>query len=167
MIPGTPFSCLLATQIKVAIMIGKYRGCPTRAALRPCILLALLLASFSAAAWSQTQLATVFGTITDPAGAVIPEARITVSSASTGLKRVALTDINGQYHVAGLPPGMYAIRTEKEKFQTQVLEGIALSSGAAIAVNLSLRVGTVPQEVIVDADVAIDITTSTVSGASP
>src|SRR5690242_8318771 len=146
-------------------MIGKFPGCPTLPSTGPCTLLALLLAYFSASAWPQTQLATVFGTITDPTGAVIAETRVTVSNASTGLKRVALTDINGQYHVAGLPPGMYTVRTEKENFQTQVLEGIALSSGAAIAVNLSLRVGTVPQEVIVNADVAIDITTSTVSGA--
>ena len=146
-------------------MIGKFRVCPTRGSRRPCILLALSLAVYSASARPQTQLATVFGTITDPTGAVIAETRVTVSSASTGLKRIALTDINGQFHVAGLPPGMYTVRTEKEKFQTQVLEGIALSSGAAIAVNLSLRVGTVPQEVIVNADVAIDTTTSTVSGA--
>jgi len=81
------------------------------------------------------------------------------------LKRVALTDINGQYHAAGLPPGMYTVRVEKDKFQTQVLEGIALSSGAAIAINLPLRVGIVPQEVRVNAGVAIDITTSTVSDA--
>src|SRR5499427_5738318 len=146
-------------------MIGKFHPCPTRAAVRPCILLALLLAYCSASAWPQTQLATVFGTITDPTAAVIPQAQVTVSSISTGLKRVALTDIQGQYHIAGLPPGMYTVRVEKDKFQTQVLEGIALSSGAAMAINLSLRVGTVPQEVMVDADVAIDTTTSIVSGA--
>src|SRR5215472_17160437 len=120
-------------------MIGKFHPCPTRASLRPCILLALLLAYLSASAWPQTQLASVFGTITDPTGAVIAEARVTVSSISTGLKRVALTDINGQYHAAGVPPGMYTVRVEKDKFQTQVLEGIALTSGAAIAIHLSLR----------------------------
>lgn len=147
-------------------MIGKSHPCPTCASRRPCILLVLLLASFPASAWPQTQLATVFGSITDPTGAVIAEARVTVSNISTGLKRVAVTDINGQYHVAGLPPGIYTVRTEKEKFQTQGLEGIALSSGAVIAVNLSLKVGTVPQEVMVDADVTIDTTTSTVSSAT-
>src|SRR5215470_6630081 len=144
-------------------MIGRFHPCPALASRGPYMVLVLLLAPFSA--WPQTQLATVFGTITDPTGAVIAEARVTVSNASTGLKRVALTDIDGQYHVTGLPPGMYAIRIEKEKFQTQLLERIALSSGAAIPVSPSLRVGTVPQEVIVDADVAIDIITSTVSGA--
>ena len=109
-------------------MIVKFHPCPARASCRPCIFLALLLASFSESAWPQTQLATVFGTITDPTGAVIAEARVTVSSVSTGLKRGALTDINGQYYAAGLPPGMYTVRIEKDKFQIQVLEGIALSS---------------------------------------
>src|SRR5579862_1772813 len=89
---------------------------------RRCIFLALLLAS-STPAWSQTQLGTLFGTITDSTGALIMEAQVTVSSINTGLKRVGITDINGQYHLAGLPPGMYMVRAEKEKFQTQVVEG--------------------------------------------
>jgi protocatechuate 3,4-dioxygenase beta subunit len=80
-----------------------------------CIILVLWLGVYSASAWAQTQLATVFGTITDPAGAVIAEAKVSVSSIRTGLKRVALTDTNGQYHVAGLAPGMYSVRAEKEK----------------------------------------------------
>ena len=46
-----------------------------------------------------------------------------------------------------------------------MIEGIALGSGAVIPVNLSLRIGAVPQDVTVSADVAIDTTTSTVSGA--
>jgi Carboxypeptidase regulatory-like domain/TonB dependent receptor len=131
----------------------------------PCILVALSLVLYSASAWPQTQLATVFGTIADPTGAVVTEAQVTVSSIGTGLKRVALTDITGRYQLAGLPPGMYAVRAEKEEFQTAVLEEIALSPGAAIAINLSLRVSTVPQDVTVTADVAIDTTSSTVGGA--
>src|SRR5215471_15837546 len=148
-------------------MIGKFHACPTLASHGSCILLVLLLALYSAAAWPQSQLATVFGTITDRTGAVIPEAQVTVSNINTGLKRVALTDIKGQFHAAGLPPGTYTVRAEKEKFQTEVLAGITLSSGAAIAINLSLRVGTVPQEVTVDAEAAIDTTTSTVTSAIP
>ena len=129
------------------------------------MLLALSLVLCSASAWAQSQLATVFGTITDPTGAVIAEAKVTVSSISTGLKRGGLTDTNGEYHVAGLPPGNYTVRAGRDKFQTQVLDGVVLSSGAAVLINLSLRVGTVPQDVTVTADMAIDTTTSTVSGA--
>jgi hypothetical protein len=81
------------------------------------------------------------------------------------LKRVGLTDTKGEYHVSGLPPGTYAVRAGREKFQTQVTDGVVLGSGAAISINLSLKVGTVPQDLTVAADVAIDASTSTVSGA--
>ena|SRR6516165_3270104 len=60
---------------------------------------------------------------------------------------------------------MYTIRAEKEKFQTEVLDGIVLSSGAAVVTDLSLKLGAVSQHVTVCADVAIDTTTSSVSGA--
>jgi len=103
----------------------------------------------------------------DATGAVIADAQITISTASTGFKRVALTDSKGQYHMAGLPPGIYTVRAQKAQFQTQVLEPVALSSGAAIEINLSLKVGTVPQDVAVNADMTIDTITSTVSGAIP
>ncbi len=138
---------------------------PNAVTYRPSALVALSLFLFAASAWPQTQLATVFGNITDPTGAVIAEVEVTVSSKSTGLKRVALTDITGRYRLAGLPSGVYTVRAQKENFQTQLIEGISLSSGAATPVNLSLRIGTVPQDVTVSADVAIDTTTSTVSSA--
>jgi hypothetical protein len=131
----------------------------------PLTLLALLSALFPACAWSQTQLSTVFGTVTDSTSAVIPGAQVTIFNQSTGLKRSTLTDTNGQYRLWGLPPGMYTIRAEKEKLQTEVLERIALSSGAEVATDLSLRVGAVSEHVTVYADVAIDTTTSSVSGA--
>jgi len=60
---------------------------------------------------------------------------------------------------------MYTIRAEKEKFQSEVVEGIALSSGAGVPTDLSLRVGAISEHVTVYADVAIDTTTSSVSGA--
>ena len=64
---------------------------------------AVLVALFSAGAWSQTQLATVSGTITDPSGAVVPGVGVTIVSQGTGLKRSVLTDTAGEYRFAGLP----------------------------------------------------------------
>src|SRR5215831_19150552 len=72
------------------------------------MLFATSLASVFGIMWSQTQLATVFGTITDPSGAVIPVAIVTLLNQNTGLKREALTDIQGNYHLAGLPIGSYS-----------------------------------------------------------
>src|SRR5215472_12054995 len=146
-------------------MLGSFCTFSKHGSLRSTLFLAFSLIFYSASGWPQTQLSTVFGTVTDPTGAVIAGADITVSCINTGLKRIGYTDLKGEYQVAGLPPGRYTIRAGKENFQTQVLEGIALSSGAAIVINLSLRIGTIPQDVTVKADVAIDTTTSTVSSA--
>jgi hypothetical protein len=128
------------------------------------ILVAFLCALYATYICAQTQLATVFGTVTDPMGAVVSGVSVTVASLDTGLKRDGSTDAIGEYHVAGLPPGVYTIRAEKEAFQTKVVEGVGLSSGTAVAINFSLRVGAVSQDVKVNADVRIDTSTSTVSG---
>ena len=95
-----------------------------------CLLLALLWPSLSARAWPQTQLASVFGTITDASGAVVSDAHLTFVNKSTGLKRDVSTDLNGQYRVTGLPTGSYSARVEKEGFQTQVREELALTSAS-------------------------------------
>jgi hypothetical protein len=131
-----------------------------------CLLWALSFALVSTWSWSQTQLGTVFGTITDPTGAVIPGAQVKVSSVSTGSKRDAFTDTKGQYYVVGLPTGKYTVRIDKEGFQPEIRDGIAISPAAAIAINFTLHVGTVPQQVTATAAVqTIDSTTSTVSTA--
>jgi len=147
------------------VMIGSVLSSPKCGSYRTCILLVLSLASFSVCAWSQSQLATVYGTINDPSGAVIPGAQVTIVNQSTGLKRGILTDITGQYQLAGLPTGKYALRTEKEGFQTQLREGIALTSGSEVMINLSLAISTQREQVTVSAGVtAIDNTTSTAGG---
>src|SRR5215467_7163782 len=131
-------------------------------------LLALSLALFSSCAWPQTQLATVFGTVTDASGAVISGAQVTLLNHSTGLKRDAPTDLLGNYRIAGLPTGNYSARVEKEGFQTQVRKGISLTSASDTMMNMSLTVGDLKQQVTVRADLlTIDNTTSAVSGLLP
>lgn len=131
-------------------------------------LIALLLGLSSACAWPQTQLASVFGTITDASGAVVSDAHVTFLNKSTGLKRDAFADLNGQYRVTGLPTGSYSARVEKDGFQTQVREELALTSASEFMMNLSLIVGDLKQEVTVEADVpTVDNSTSTISGLLP
>src|SRR5215470_16743654 len=74
----------------------------------------------------------------------------------------------GQFRIAGLPTGNYTARVEKEGFQTQVREGIAVPSASEVRMNLSLSVGDLHQQVRVSADSpTIDGTTSTVSRLLP
>jgi hypothetical protein len=146
-------------------MIGNVLADIKCASSRPCLLLVLSLALFSAWAWSQTQLATVFGAVTDQSSAVVPGAHVAVVNQSTGLKREVLTGMTGQYHLAGLPTGNYALRIEKPGFQTQLRAGITLTSASEVMINLSLTISDQPQQVSVTASVTgIDNTTSTVGG---
>ncbi|HUO30803.1 MAG TPA: TonB-dependent receptor, partial [Bryobacteraceae bacterium] len=139
-----------------------------RASCRLCILAAALAAFLSVCGWSQTQLATVSGTITDPSGAVMPSVSVTIVSQGTGLKRSAFTDTAGEYRFPGLPSGTYSLRIEKPGFHSQVREGIELTSAAEVMINAQLAIGDVSQQTTVSANAAaIDSTTSTVEGLVP
>src|SRR5580700_8344982 len=157
--------------ISLAQVANNYLGTPPRAKcgrFRPCILSAALAVLFSIAAWSQTQLATVFGTIADPTGAVVPGASVTIVSQGTGLKRSTLTDAAGLYRFAGLPIGNYSLRMEKAGFQSQVREGVELTSASEVIINSQLTIGDLQQQTTVSANVAgIDNSTSTVAGVLP
>jgi hypothetical protein len=135
---------------------------------RPYTLSAILAAFISVSAWSQTQLATVSGIITDPSGAVVPGVSVTIVSQGTGLKRSALTDTVGEYRFAGLPTGNYSLRMEKTGFQIQVHEGVELNSASEVMINSQLAIGDLSQQTTVSATAAaIDSASSTVEGFVP
>src|SRR3984893_14219727 len=135
---------------------------------RACLLLVLSFALLPACAWPQSELATVFGTVTDSSGAVVPSAQVAIVNQSTGLKRDTVTDMTGQYHLAGLPAGSYVVRAGKEGFRTQVRDGVTLSSASGVMIDFSLVVGSQPQELTVSGNInAIDSITSTASGLIP
>jgi hypothetical protein len=132
---------------------------------RAWILLVLLLALLPTCGRSQTQLATLSGTVTDPSGAVVPGVSVTIVGQGTGLKRSVLTDTAGEYRFAGLPTGDYSLRIEKTGFQSQIRVGIELTSAAEVTINSQLAIGVMSEQTTVNANASgIDSTTSTVSG---
>ena len=129
------------------------------------LFLIFLAALVVSPAVAQTQLGTLFGTVTDTSGAVVPGAEVSIENVSTGLKRDGHTDKMGEYQLVGLPAGRYTLRMQKEGFQAEVREGIALSPGAVLGINLSLVVGKLSVHVTVEAGVpGADTTTSTMQG---
>ncbi len=135
---------------------------------RPCIVPAALAAFFAVSALSQTQLATVSGTVTDPSGAVVPGVSVTIAGQGTGLKRNGLTDTAGEYRFAGLPTGNYSLRMEKPGFQSQIRDGVTLTSAVALTINSQLAIGDISQQTTVNANSGgIDNTTSTAIGILP
>jgi hypothetical protein len=158
---------LVVRRAQVTTTVG-FTSEAKRAPYRCWIVSAALATVFSVAAWAQTQLATVSGTITDPSGAVVPGVSITIVSQGTGLKRSAVTDTAGEYRFAGLPTGDYSLRIQKTGFQSQIREGVELTSAAEVTINSQLAIGDLSQETTVNASAtAIDSTTSTVNGLVP
>ena len=153
---------LITTQAKVT---NNYVGYPGERRTCHCVLACALAVLFSVGAWSQTQLATVSGTITDPSGAVVPGVAVTIVSQNIGLKRSTLTDTAGEYRFAGLPTGTYSVRIEKPGFQSQIRERLDFRSGSEVRINSQLAIGDLSQQATVNANAAaIDSTASTVAG---
>src|ERR1035438_4449538 len=82
-------------------------------------LLVVLLAAFCLlfAAQALAQEATVLGTVTDPSGAAVPNAAITVTNTDTGLSRSLTTNGDGQFVAPDLHIGKYTVRAEAAGFK--------------------------------------------------
>jgi hypothetical protein len=89
------------------------------------------------------------GTVTDVSGAVVPNAKVTISSAATGISRTFVTNSSGRYYISQLIPGVYSVSVEARGFENAVLSGITLYVGQTSTENFRLQLGTVHQTVSV------------------
>src|SRR5216684_2525945 len=112
------------------------------------VLVACLLAVAGAFAQTQTT-AQISGTVSDPAGAVVPKAQVTVTSQGTGLVRKTESNTNGYYSVPLLDPGAYVVTVQASGFQTVSRDGVAVAVGHSALIDFKLQVGTVEQKVTV------------------
>lgn len=113
---------------------------------------------------AQTGSGVIFGTVTDPSGAVISTARVTVTNTATGTTQMAQTDDSGNYVVTALHAATYSITCEAPGFKTTQRAGIVLQVDQRAQVNLAMQVGQTQQVVSVEAHVTnLDTFTSTVS----
>src|SRR4051794_25942933 len=85
--------------------------------------------------------ATVLGTVTDSAGALVPNAAVRVKNVATDNAQQVATDGQGRYTIADLPVGTYEAQASAQGFQTTVRRGITLTVGAQAVVDFSLSVG--------------------------
>ena len=130
-----------------------------------CLFVLLLTVVGTLPVWGQTTTAALRGTVTDPAGAVVPGAAITLSNVETGRTHDAESNESGQYYFSGLPPGGYTLTVEKQGFQRLVREGIVLTVNQVGQVDFGLTVGALAQEVVVRGGVAlVETESATISG---
>lgn len=105
-------------------------------------------------ATAQVVTGTIYGTVTDPSGAGVPDAGVTANNVATGIAATTRADAGGNYSLPSLPPGIYNVRVEKQGFDSAVLTEIALAIDQKARVDAKLQVGQVS-------------TTVNVSGGAP
>ncbi|HSY01317.1 MAG TPA: carboxypeptidase-like regulatory domain-containing protein [Acidobacteriaceae bacterium] len=99
-------------------------------------LLLLLAGSFASA----QSTATLSGTVTDPSGAVVPNARISIQDLSTGSDRISRSDSAGNYSVAALQPGNYSVTIEAPSFAAFKVASVTLLVDQNATVNARLTI---------------------------
>ena len=133
-----------------------------RCDIRLAFLLAALLVVFAAQGFAQE--ATILGTVTDPTGAAVPNATITITNNETGVTRTLPSNGDGQYVAPDLHIGPYTIRVNATGFKAAEQKGITLSVGDRSRIDFKLQVGSAQEQVTVEANaVAVQTDTGEVS----
>lgn len=126
------------------------------------LFLSMLTLLFAVAAFAQTT-ASIKGTVTDPSGAAVAGAKVTVSSPSQAIERTTTTNASGEYEVPALPPGIYKVKIEQSGFQTEQADRVELEVDRNIVQNFALRVASSTEIVTVEGTAPIiESTTMTV-----
>ena len=130
------------------------------AGMRACLLRAAMI--FGAAAVSvgllapvplvaQSDNSAITGTVTDPTGAVVRNANVTVTSEVTGADRRTVTNGSGLYSINGLAPGKYTVTITAAGFSTKTITNNSVDPSIPATINVSLALGSNAERVEVTA----------------
>lgn len=108
----------------------------------------------------------ISGYVRDKSGAVLADATVLATHAGTGYTRVVKTDASGQYNLLALPPGHYSLTASSPHFEKQVIQDIDLNVNDALHFDFALPVGSVTEQVEVQAEAQQIQTTSTQLGTT-
>jgi outer membrane receptor protein involved in Fe transport len=108
----------------------------------------LLFACFAPSSLhAQVGVADVLGTVTDPSGAVIPNAKVTITNLGTAVARTATTNDKGEYLINTLPNGSYKLTVESQGFKSATIPSLLLSTGDRARFDVKLQTGVVSESV--------------------
>lgn len=117
--------------------------------------LAVLISTNPARLHAQVVDGSIVGTVTDPTGAVIPNATVTVTDVSKGISQAVTSNAAGDYDVTRLNPDTYTVKATSPNFTPAEIDNVAVIASRVQQVNLTLN------------PAAAATTTVTVSGAPP
>src|SRR5580700_6965121 len=112
------------------------------------VLLGFLLATV---VFAQRDLGTITGIVSDPSGAAIPNAKVTITEVATNLSYVVTTNTSGEYVRPALKAGTYKVTAEAQGFRRVEQDNVVVTAGDRIGVNLTLPVGQITEAIEVSA----------------
>ena len=120
-----------------------------RKILRPILgsILALFLLSFSHAMHGQAVNGTLLGTVTDPTGAVVSNAAVTIDLVGQSLTHTSMTNESGNFTEPDLPPGTYSVTVVAKGFKKETRENITLQTNTTTRVDVALVAGSATETV--------------------
>ncbi len=118
-----------------------------------CVLTALVVCS--AAAFAQTATGTITGTISDPAGAVVPNAPLELKNSETGTVYQTVSSSTGNYTFSQLPASTYQLTVNVPGFKTHVRQNLGVQAAQTIRIDVVLEVGTSTESVTVSAEASM------------
>jgi len=115
-----------------------------------CILLAsAMICLRSSASWAQVTSGEITGTVMDATKAVVPGVEVIATNVATGVSRNGLSEANGLYRIPFLQPGSYALKASLTGFKTAAYDGITVTVGEIVHVDVILAVGNISETVTI------------------
>ena len=114
--------------------------------------LAFFLMASTVSLRAQTTNGGIQGAITDPSGAAVSGANVTGRNMDTGLSFTTTTTDAGIYSLPNLPPGRYSVLVEVPNLKRYSREGVTVITGTVVSLDIQMQIGTVSENVTVNAD---------------
>ncbi len=108
-----------------------------------------LVISLCGGAFAQETTARIIGQVTDPAGAIINNAEVTLTNTGTREERKATTDDNGSYSLTLIPPGVYVLSVKVTGFKEYINQGLEVSVNDRKTINVTLEPGNVSESITI------------------
>src|SRR4051795_2479099 len=120
-----------------------------------CTRLLLMAALAAACSFAQFDTATVLGTVRDPSGSVIANAKITLRNVNTGVAATAVTNSGGEYEFLTVRIGDYKVTAEAPGFSSAATDTFNVAVSARQRVDLTLQVGATTESITVTGAAAV------------
>jgi hypothetical protein len=109
---------------------------------------------------AQTFRGTILGTVTDPSGALVSGAKVTVKNVATGLERSTQTSADGSYSIPELPIGTYTVTITQPGFQTSSTTGVVVDVATERRVDAAMKTGKTSETVEVSGELLPQVETT-------